>query len=86
MEFGVCMISVRLIRTCLIEARIGKRLLDTFPIQNGLKQGDALSPLLFNFVLEYVIRSVQGKQVGLEWNSSAMVYFDDNINTIKKIA
>jgi hypothetical protein len=22
---------------------------DSFPIQNGLKQGDALSPLLFNF-------------------------------------
>jgi hypothetical protein len=27
-----------------------------FPIQNGLKQGEALSPLLLNFVLEYAIR------------------------------
>jgi len=26
---------------------------DRFPIRNGLKQGDALSPLLFNFALEY---------------------------------
>jgi hypothetical protein len=31
------------------EVRVGKQLADNFPIQNGLKQGDALSPLLFNF-------------------------------------
>jgi hypothetical protein len=41
------------------EVRIGKHLSDSFPIQNGIKQGDALSPLLFNFALEYVIRKVQ---------------------------
>ena len=29
---------------------------DMFPIRNGLKQGDAISPLLFNFALEYAIR------------------------------
>jgi hypothetical protein len=37
---------------------IGKHLSDSFPIQNGLKQGDALSPLLFNFASEYAIRKV----------------------------
>jgi hypothetical protein len=31
---------------------IGQHLSESFPIQNGLKQGDALSPLLFNFALE----------------------------------
>jgi hypothetical protein len=35
------------------KARIGNYLSDSFPIQNDLKQGDALLPLLFNFALEY---------------------------------
>jgi hypothetical protein len=34
-----------------VKVRVGKHLCDTFHIQNGLKQGDALSPLLFNFNL-----------------------------------
>jgi hypothetical protein len=48
---------------CLNESyskvRIGKLLPDKFPVQNGMKQGDALSPLLLNFALEYVIRKVK---------------------------
>jgi hypothetical protein len=30
----------------------GEYLSDMFPIKNGFKQGDAVSPLLFNFALE----------------------------------
>jgi hypothetical protein len=37
---------------------IGKHLSDRFTIKNGLKQVDALSPLLFNFALECDIRRV----------------------------
>jgi hypothetical protein len=40
------------------KVRISKLLSDKFLIQNGLKQGNVLSPLLFNFALEYAIRKV----------------------------
>jgi hypothetical protein len=39
---------------------------DNFPIQNGLKEGDALSPQLFNFALAYAIRKVQ--EIRWHWN------------------
>jgi len=62
-EFGISLKLVRLIKMCLNETysrvRAGKNLSAMFPITNGLKQGDALSPLLFNFVVEHAIRRVQ---------------------------
>ena len=41
-----------------------------FPILNGLKQGDALTLLLFNFVLGYAIKWVNINQDGLKLNGT----------------
>jgi hypothetical protein len=49
---------------------VGKNISDKFTVQNGLKQGDALSPLLFNFGLDYAIRRVQ-EEGQTEWDTSA---------------
>jgi len=55
---------------------------------NGLKQRDALFPLLFNFALKHATMRVQVNQEGLKLNQ-ILVYADDNIlggsvHTMKK--
>jgi hypothetical protein len=89
---------VRLIKMCLNETygrvRVGKHLSDMFPISNDFKQGDALSPLLFNSALEFVIRRNEVNQDGLKLNGKHqfLVYADDvnilcgSVHTIKENA
>jgi hypothetical protein len=52
-EFGIPMKLVRLIKMCLNEThscvQVAKHWSDMFPNKNGLKQGEALWPSLFNF-------------------------------------
>ena len=95
-EFGIPKKLVRLVKMSLTETysrvRVGKNLSEMFPIRNGLKQGDAVSPLLFNFALEYAIRRAQVNQDGLKLSGThqLLAYADDvnilgrNVHTVKK--
>jgi hypothetical protein len=58
---------------------IGNHFSDSFPIRNDLKQGDALSPLFFNFALVYAIGNVQQNHMGLKLNGThqLVAYADD---------
>jgi hypothetical protein len=61
-------------------------------MQNDLKQGDGLSPLLFNFASEYAFRKDQDNQVALKLNGThqLLAYGDDvnvtgdNTDTVEK--
>jgi hypothetical protein len=80
---------VRLIKTCLnntySKVGIGENLSKAFSIQNGLKQGDDLPPLLLNFASEYAVSRIQENQKRLELNGTRkLLVYADVINILMR--
>ena len=89
-KFGIPKKLVKLLKTCLertqSKVRIGNYLSFSFPIENGLKQRDALSPLWINVSLEYAIREVQETNLGQDMNDNYQVLaYAENANNRKKM-
>jgi hypothetical protein len=78
---------VRLIKMCLSESysrvRLGKNFSAMFLTGNGLKKGDALSPLFFNVALVFAIRRVKVFQDCLKLNGiNELLVYGNDVNVL----
>jgi len=86
-EFDIPSKLASLIKMSLTETygkvRVGKNVTDRFPVRNCPKRGYALSPVLFNFALDYAIRRVQVYLDGLKLNGKhQLLAYADNVNIL----
>lgn len=71
-EFGISNELISLTKMYMEETkyqvRVDSILFEAFTVETGLKQGDALSPLLFNLAIEKVVRTMQNAGSGVAFN------------------
>lgn len=71
-EFGIPNKLILLTKICIegtkYQVKVDSIISDAFTVETGLKQGDALSPLLFNLALEKVVRMMQNAKSGATVN------------------
>jgi hypothetical protein len=66
------------------KVHIGKQLHFRFPIQNHLKQGDPLSPLLFQLRFKIRQKKVQENELGLKLNGThQLLAYTDDLNLLR---
>ncbi|KAL4089314.1 hypothetical protein QTP88_024368 [Uroleucon formosanum] len=82
-EFGIPLTKMCMEGT-KYQARVDNLLSDTFTVETGLKQGDALSPLLFNLALEKKVRMMQNAESGVAVNEHRVqiLGFADDLNIL----
>jgi hypothetical protein len=68
-QLGISTKLTTLINSCTYNSKskisFGRELFEEFPVTIGLRQGDALSPALFNITLESVMRLVMSQAKGI---------------------
>lgn len=71
LKFGIPEKMAKLIETCTTNSkcriRYKQQMSEEFNVENRLRQDDALSPIIFNIALEYVVRTV------LEFNTGVKI-------------
>lgn len=83
-EFGIPQKLIRLIKECMenskCKIKIGTFISDSFEVQSGVRQGDGLSPILFNFVLEKALQKLRNENIGISlgnYKINLLAYADD---------
>jgi len=89
-EFGIPNKLVKLTKMCMegtkYQVRVDSTLSEAFTVETGLKQGDALSPLLFNLALEKAVRMMQVEASGIAINDHRVhvLGFADDLNILSE--
>ena len=87
-EVGIPKKLIGLTKMCMentqYQIRVDNTLSEAFEVNSGLKQGDALSPLLFNLALEKTIREMQKEPTGITIGERKMqvLGFADDLNIL----
>jgi len=84
-QLGILAKLTRLIKSCTYNSKskisFGGELSEEFPVTTELRQGDAISPALFNIALESIMRIVISQAKGIEIKDNqhltAVAYADD---------